>query len=54
MHKSREKQITSREKDSKIGTSRSSRNLDKAVSPGMRKSRNDLMPKSPHRDYTNY
>ena len=54
MHKSRQKQMKSRERDVKLGSSRSSRGLQKAVSPGMRKSRHDLVPKSPHRDYTNY
>jgi hypothetical protein len=34
--------------------SKGSAGLDKALSPGMRKSRNELGPKSPHRDYTNY
>lgn len=43
----------SREKDTKL-TSRTSRGLDKALSPGLRKSRNELVPRSPHRDYTNY
>lgn len=28
--------------------------LDKAVSPAMRKSRNEIGPKSPHKDYTAY
>jgi hypothetical protein len=28
--------------------------LDKAVSPGMRKSRNEMGAKSPHKDYTSY
>lgn len=43
----------SREKEVRMG-SKSSRGFEKLLSPGMRKSRNELGPKSPHKDYTNY
>jgi hypothetical protein len=41
----------SREKDLKNGMKKG---IDKALSPGMRKSRNEIGARSPHRDYTNY
>ena len=43
-----------RDKDTKSGLRSSRGGMEKAVSPGMRKSRHDLVPRSPHKDYSNY